>query len=51
MSTAAKRRTITELFTVERKQYYITLFFLGEFAGNYDNDDEVEAAKREIIGY
>lgn len=39
-----------ELFITVRNRYYITLYFLGEFYGNYDNYDEVEQAKKEILG-
>jgi hypothetical protein len=42
---------IRELFTIKRHRYYISLYFLGEFKGNYDNDQEVEEAEREILGY
>lgn len=39
------------LFTTVKDKYYITLYFLGSFAGNYDNDREIEVAKHEILGY
>ena len=51
MNTTQKRRVHREVFTIVRKPYYITLFLLGEFIGNYDNDREVEEAKKEILGY
>lgn len=51
MSTAAKRRTITDIFTTEQNKFYITLYFLGEFIGNFDNWHEVDEAKREVLGY
>jgi hypothetical protein len=50
MTTAPKTRKYNDIFTTERKRDYITLYFLGQFVGNYDNDREVEQAKREIIG-
>lgn len=50
-SSAAKRRTITRLFTTEDHPYYITLYFLGNFVGNYDNWEEIREAKKEILGY
>ncbi len=40
-----------DIFTVKYHKDYITLFFLGKFIGNYDNWNEVEEAKREILGY
>ena len=40
-----------DLFTIVRHRDYSTLYFLGEFKGNYDNDREIEEAKREILGY
>jgi len=39
-------RTYTDLFTIARHPYYITLYFLGEFIGNFDNDSEIKEAKR-----
>jgi hypothetical protein len=40
-----------DIFTIVRHMDYITLYFLGDFKGNYDNDNEIEEAKREILGY
>lgn len=40
-----------DLFSIKRERYYITLFFLGSWVGNYDNDKEIEEAKLEILGY
>jgi hypothetical protein len=40
-----------DIFSIKRNRYYITLFFLGVFAGNYDNDQEVEEAKHNILDY
>jgi len=40
-----------DIFTTKRNRYYISLFFLGEFVGNYDNDAEIEEAKHEVLGY
>jgi len=37
------------LFTTKQCKEYITLFFLGDFAGNYDNWDEIRAAKSELL--
>lgn len=42
---------IRDTFQIVRHRDYITLYFLGSFAGNYDNDTEIEEAKREILGY
>ena len=39
------------LFVTKQHRDYITLYFLGKFAGNYDTWAEVEEAKREILGY
>ena len=38
-------------FTTKQHNGYIELFYNGKFAGNYDNDNEIEEAKREILGY
>lgn len=35
-------------FKIKRNRDYITLYYKGQFAGNYDNDREVEEAKEEI---
>lgn len=40
-----------DIFTITRRKYYIELYFLGEHIGNYDNDREIEEAKREVLGY
>lgn len=38
-----------DLFYTKRHKYYITLYFLGTFACNCDNDAEVEEEKRKIL--
>lgn len=48
-STAPKRRKHYDVFTTEQHQYYITLYFLGQFVGNYDDDKEIEEAKLEVL--
>lgn len=40
-----------DIFTVKYHRHYITLFFMGQFIGNYDNWNEIEQAKQEILGY
>lgn len=48
-STAPKRRKYSNVFTTEQHQYYITLYFLGRFVGNFDDDKEIEEAKLEVL--
>lgn len=40
-----------DIFTIKYHKDYMTLYFMGQFIGNYDNWNEVEEAKREILGY
>jgi hypothetical protein len=40
-----------DLFFTKRHRDYITLYFRGEFEGNYDNDAEITEAKRRILEY
>ena len=40
-----------DIFTIKRHRDYITLFFLGQFICNCDNDNEVEEEKHKILGY
>lgn len=40
-----------DIFTVKYNKGYMTLFFMGQFIGNYDNWNEIEEAKQEILGY
>lgn len=51
MSTAARTRKYNNIFTTVNHKYYIALFFLGEFIGNFDSWNEIENAKREVLGY
>ena len=40
-----------DIFTIKHNKDYMTLYFLGQFVGNFDNWNEVEEAKQEILGY
>ena len=40
-----------DIFTIKHNKGYMTLYFLGQFVGNFDNWSEVEEAKQEILGY
>ena len=51
MSTAARTRKYNDIFTTKEHRNYISLFFLGEFIGNFDSWNEIENAKREVLGY
>lgn len=40
-----------DIFTTKQHRYYISLYLLGEFIGNFDNWREVEEEKQSILGY
>ena len=40
-----------DIFTIKRHRDYISLYLMGVFVGNYDNDREISEAKKEILGY
>ena len=42
-------RKTRETFTYIQHQYYISLFLLGEFCGNYDNMNEVREAEYNLL--
>lgn len=51
MSTAARTRKYNDIFTTKEHKDYITLYLMGKFIGNFDNWNEIEEAKHEILGY
>jgi hypothetical protein len=40
-----------DIFTTKQHRDYISLFFMGQWVGNFDSWNEVEQEKHNILGY